>query len=245
MNFQHPSTRHRRDALALPKLLFQGRAIASPQCRVFLIAWILIESLSATLYAQPPSQTESTGFYQRLGVEHFMEGRFKESIAAFDKVIELEPRMEPRHWQRGITYYYAGEYQKGVDQFELHQTVNSQDVENAVWHFICKTRLDGVEAARKALIPIQHDGRVPMEEVWNLFAGKGTVEDVLEAANRSSPYKRQQLCYAHLYLGLYYEALEKTELAKHHILLAANEYSMDNYMGMVAQVHAEVLRKSP
>jgi lipoprotein NlpI len=174
-----------------------------------------------------------------------MEGRFKESIAAFDKVIELEPRMEPRHWQRGITYYYAGEYQKGVDQFELHQTVNSQDVENAVWHFICKTRLDGVEAARKALIPIQHDGRVPMEEVWNLFAGKGTVEDVLEAANRSSPYKRQQLCYAHLYLGLYYEALEKTELAKHHILLAANEYSMDNYMGMVAQVHAEVLRKSP
>ncbi|MCZ6672533.1 MAG: hypothetical protein O7C75_06290, partial [Verrucomicrobia bacterium] len=78
-----------------------------------------------------------------------------------------------------------------------------------------------------------------------LFAGKGTVEDVLEAANSSSSFKRQQLCYAHLYLGLYYEALEKSDLAKKHILLAANDYSMNNYMGMVAQVHARELERNP
>ena len=135
--------------------------------------------------------------------------------------------------------------QSQTDLFELHQTVNSQDVENAVWHFICKTRLGGVESARESLIPIKHDSRVPMKEVWELFAGEGTVEDVLEAANKSSPYQRQQLCYAHLYLGLYYEALEKSDLAKKHILLAANEYSMDNYMGMVAQVHARELERKP
>lgn len=183
----------------------------------------------------------TTGEYQRRGIEHFFEGRFEESIRDFDKVIELDPRMAPRHWQRGIALYYAGAYQKGVDQFELHQTVNSQDVENAVWHFICKARLDGVEAAREALIPIQHDSRVPMQQVWELFAGLGTVEDVLAAANRNSPYKRQQLCYAHLYLGLYFEALKQPDLAKKHIQLAAKDYAMDNYMGLVAQVHARIL----
>ena len=208
-----------------------------PILYVVLLFWFGIQPVSAQDRGR---EEKSAGEHQRLGVEYFMEGNFEASIQAFDQVIKLEPRMEARHWQRGIAYYYAGEYQKGVEQFELHQTVNSQDVENAVWHFICKTRLDGIEAAQKSLIPIQHDGRIPMEEVWNLFAGKGTIEAVLAAANRPSRNQRQQLCYAHLYLGLYYEALDKTDLAKQHILLAANEYSMDNYMGMVAQVHAEL-----
>ena len=207
---------------------------------LILFAGLVIGSLN--LIAQERIQEEeSVGFYHRRGSQYFELGKFKEAIADWDRAIELDPRLEPRHWQRGIAYYYAKEYQKGVDQFELHQTVNSQDVENAVWHFICNVRLNGIETARKELIPIQYDSRVPMNEVWNLFAGKGTVEDVLDAANRPSPYQRQQLCYAHLYLGLYFEALEKSDLAKHHILLAANEYSMNNYMGMVANVHAKML----
>jgi lipoprotein NlpI len=206
--------------------------------RIFLLLFLGSLANGQSEYMRP-----SPAILQQRGVQFFTEGKFKEAIQEFDKVIELDPRMEARHWQRGIAYYYAGEYQKGVDQFELHQTVNSQDVENAVWHFICKTRVDGLEAAREALIPIQADGRVPMEQIWNLFAGQGTVQDVLDAANRPSSYQRQHLCYAHLYLGLYYEAIGESSLAKEHILMAANEYSMDNYMGMVAQVHAETLKK--
>ena len=232
--------RHCEDAIALPFKSKCGRATASLLCRVF---WLSIAGnlFSLTTYAQTTSTPESASSYHRLGVGHFMEGRFKESIENFDAAIAINPPLEPRHWQRGIAYYYAGEYQKGVDQFELHQSVNSQDVENAVWHFICNTRLNGIETARQELILIQYDSRVPMDEVWDLFAGKGTVEDVLNAASQPSPYQRQQLCYAHLYLGLYFESQMKSDLAKHHILLAANDYSMNNYMGMVAQVHAKTL----
>ena len=128
-------------------------------CMFVLLFWFGIQTVSAQDRGR---EEKSVGEHQRLGVEYFMEGNFEASIQAFDQVIKFEPRMEARHWQRGIAYYYAGEYQKGVEQFELHQTVNSQDVENAVWHFICKTRLDGIEAAQKSLIRIQHDGRIPM-----------------------------------------------------------------------------------
>ena len=206
---------------------------------IFLLSIYVFNSLVHGQDTEP----QSAGEFQRRGVEHFEQGRFMEAIRDFDKVIELEPRMAARHWQRGIAYYYAKQFQKGVEQFELHQTVNSQDVENAVWHFICKVRVDGFEAAQKAFIPIEYDSRVPMKEIWDLFAGTATPEDVLTAARRPSPYKRQQLCYAHLYLGLYYEAVEKHDLARHHIHLAATDFSMNNYMGMVARVHAELLEK--
>ena len=184
--------------------------------------------------------------HQSRGVAYFELGDMERAIADFDQVIAISPSQEAHHWQRGICYYYAGQYANGTRQFELHQTVNGQDVENAVWHFICKARIDGLEAARQSFIPIQFDSRIPMKEIWALFHGSGSTEEVLEAASPpgSNPERnRQRLCYAPLYLGLYFEANGQTTQAAEHIRLAATQYSMNNYMGMVAQVHARLIDK--
>lgn len=77
--------------------------------------------------------------FQQRGEKRFIEGNIKESIEDFDAVIELRPDRDPYHWQRGIAYYYADRFQEGKEQFERHQTVNSQDVENAVWHFFVRS----------------------------------------------------------------------------------------------------------
>ena len=191
-------------------------------------------------------EPRSTAIYQRRGTEHFKLGHFQESIADFDKYLELTPDQAPHHWQRGIAYYYAGRFEEGRKQFESHQTVNPNDVENAVWHFLCVARQAGVEKARAALIPIQGDGRVPMMEVHALFAGKLKPEEVLataRAGNPSAAERYQRLFFAHLYLGLYYEAIGNEKLTREHIFKAADEFKSDHYMGDVARVHAALLRK--
>ena len=185
--------------------------------------------------------------YQLRGYEHFKLGRFNEAIADFDKAIDFVPKQEPHHWQRGIAYYYAGRYEDGRKQFELHQTVNSNDVENAVWHFICISRSQGAEKARAALLPIKDDARIPMMKVYELFAGKAKPAEVLAVAGAnysSTSQLKQQLFFAHLYLGLYYEAHGNAQLAREHINKAAGEFAQDHYMGDVARVHAAVLRKN-
>ena len=153
------------------------------------------------------------------------------------------PTQAPYHWQRGISYYYAGRFEDGRKQFELHQTVNSNDVENAVWHFLCVARGSGVEKARAALIPIKGDARVPMMEVHALFAGKVKPEAVLQAAAAGRPPPSQlnrQLFYAHLYLGLYFEVIGNDEQAREHIAKAAGTYRTEDYMGDVARVHLQL-----
>ncbi len=175
------------------------------------------------------------------GVELFYAGKAKESVTAFDKLIKLQPDVKPQLWQRGLSLYYAEKYKEGREQFEVHQTVNSNDVENAAWHFICVVRVESLEAAKKNLIPIDGDSRVPMKQVHDLLAGKGTVEDVLKAAETGEGEQlRNHRCYAHLYLGLYFEALGETAKAKDHMLKAAIDYKMDHYMGKSAQVHVKV-----
>ena len=185
--------------------------------------------------------------YQHRGFEQFKLGHFTESIADFDKFIQLVPEQAPHHWQRGISLYYAGRFAEGRKQFESHQTVNPNDVENAVWHFLCTARTASVEKARAALIPIQGDTRVPMKEVHALFAGKAKPEEVLAAAKAGSPTPARlnhQLFYAHLYLGLYYEAIGDEKLAREYIFKAEEQFKDNDYMGEVARVHAEVFRKA-
>lgn len=192
--------------------------------------------------------TNAAAAWQRRGEAHFRLGHFKESVADFDKVIELMPAQAPQHWQRGIALYYAGRFEDGRKQFELHQTVNAHDVENAVWHYLCVARASGVDKARAALIPIDGDARVPMAQVHALFAAKAKPEDVLSAAKAGDPSPDRldnQLFYAHLYLGLYFEAIGDPKLAREHIFKAATGFKADHYMGDVARVHTQVLRKKP
>ncbi|MDB5322327.1 MAG: nlpI [Phycisphaerales bacterium] len=183
--------------------------------------------------------------YQRRAIARFMLGRIKESVADFDKYNQLDAEAAPQNWQRGIALYYAGRYEDGAKQFELHRTVNPDDVENAAWHFLCVARWKNVEAARAALIPIQGDTRIPMAKVHEMFAGKATPEEVIATATAKDSIPIQinrQYFYAHLYIGLYCEAIGKNEEAKQH-LTAAVKHEVPDYMYGVAKVHLQLLDK--
>jgi len=189
-----------------------------------------IEAYSKAIESTP----DSPDLYNRRGSAYFMAGEIEKSIEDFDRAVELSPRSDPHHWQRGISYYYAERFTDGREQFKRHQTVNPNDVENGVWHFLCAARETNVEDARKKMLPISGDPRVPMAEIYELFRGKGTVEQVLSAAGDD----RAPLFYAHLYLGLYFEALGEEDKAREHIRTAAEDYSIGHYMWHVARVHA-------
>jgi lipoprotein NlpI len=179
---------------------------------------------------------------QLRGEEHFRRAQIAESIADFDRQVKLQLDQAAEHWQRGIAYYYAREYEKGARQFELHQTVNPQDVENAVWHFLCVVRSPkgSVEAARRNLIPVTRDSRIPMAKIQQMLAGTLLPEEVLRTGEDAGGIAK---FYADLYVGLYYEALDRSDDSLRLVLRAANNpAARKNYMGDVARVHV-ILRK--
>jgi lipoprotein NlpI len=184
--------------------------------------------------------------YDARGSVHFKMGKFKESLADFDKFLELKPAESAGHWRRGITCYYAGRFDDGRKQFEGYEKVDTNDVENAVWHFLCVARASGVDKARAGLLKIGKDARIPMMEVYALYGGKAKPEDVLAAAQAGNPPADQlsvRLFYAHLYLGLYYEVTGDKKKTLEHMTLAAEKHKIRHYMGDVARVHLDVLKK--
>jgi lipoprotein NlpI len=181
---------------------------------------------------------------QSRGCVNFKLGKVDASVADFDAFLAERPAARKEHWQRGISLYYAGKYDDGAKQFESYQDHDSNDVENAVWRFLCMAKAVGVPKARAALLKIGDDKRVPMRQVYDLFAGTKTPDDVLAAASKAddAETKSHQLFYAHLYLGLWFDATGDQARARRHLDAAVDEHMISHYMGDVARVHRDLLR---
>ncbi len=208
-----------------------------PRVRAGLFLVAFVTALSARVVAVERNPQELFAEAVRL----FFDAKPVESACLFDQLVEAVPAAEPELWQRGLALYYAGRFADGRAQFERHRTANPNDVENLAWHFLCVAKLEGVETARDKLLPVGDDSRVPMKEILALFSGRGDEVAVIEAAKQGEGEARtNQLCYAHLYLGLFHEAAGNTEKAREHITLAAGPFRMEHYMGKVAVMHASL-----
>jgi lipoprotein NlpI len=214
-------------------------------------------SLQAEIHAQLRDHTATIADYDKLirvdaerapmwfnrrGAARFKKGDIAGSIADFDEAIRRDPLLARSHWQRGLSYFYHGQFAAGARQFELYQTYDSADVENVVWRFLCQARVDGIESARREMLPLGgQDQRIPMMAIDALYRGKADVEDVFAAVEKGNPSAeevRNRGFYAHLYVGLYFDVNGDRGKARHHIL-AADTLKIDHYMWDVAHVHAQ------
>lgn len=170
-------------------------------------------------------------------VEDFRAGRIEQSVAGFDQLARLIPDQAPELWQRGIAQDHAGRFRDCRDMFISHRTVNPADVENAAWHFLCVARAESPEAARKQILPVGPDGRVPMREVYQMFQGRAAAAQVLAAAGSDASAQ----FFARLYAGLYLEATGDPVRGREHIAIAAQARfaAVGGYMHDVARVHLQ------
>ncbi len=198
-----------------------------------LLGLLCLLTLTTLSWAQTPRQILNKA------LADFSAGRVDAAAAGFDQVARVQPDFAPQLWQRGIALYYAGRYEDCRRQFELHLTVNPSDVENSAWHFLCVARAESPEAALAALLPVGPDARRPMRQIYEMFSGRMTPQDVLSAAG-GQPLAR---FYAHLYRGLYHEAFGRMEAAWEEIFLAADDQfeQVAGYMYVVAVVHRDRL----
>jgi lipoprotein NlpI len=188
--------------------------------------------------------------YSRRGDALLFRGRFKQAVGDYEKMVELDRRLEASHWRRGIAYFYAGRYRDAARQFERYNTFDDVDRENGIWRFFSQAKADGLEAARRGLLKYKKDDREPFPAVYRLFAGDVTPDEILEqiaAAEIDDRERDKRLFYAHLYIGLNEAIEDRPDAALPHLRKAvANEWGRragygPSYMWHVGRLHYELL----
>ena len=179
----------------------------------------------------------------------YATGDMKGAVALYDEVLQEQPDIKPLLWQRGLALYYVGEFEKGVDQFDTHQTYNSQDVENSVWQLLCQAKLTSVDEARKSMIQIQEDSRIPMKQVFDMFAGTGSPQDVFDACGYQEdmePRDDSSIYHGLFYVGLFYEMTGDVEASNRFMIKSLSfKPIIPGLMGHVAEGHLRARKAYP
>jgi len=182
----------------------------------------------------------------------FKLGKFAESVTDYEKMLERDPALEKSHWRRGIALFYAGQYEKAARQFESYNSYDNIDRENGIWRYFSQYKAFGKDKAREGLLKYAKDDREPFPDVYQLFEGKRTPEQILEkikSAELSEDDREMRSFYANLYIGLNFAVENKPDEARTHLRKAvANSWGPKggygpNYMWHVGRLHYELLTK--
>jgi lipoprotein NlpI len=197
--------------------------------------------------------SKADGSLSERGDAYFNLGKFPEAAAAYDKMLQLDPSLEKSHWRRGIAFFYAGEYEKAAKQFEVYDTFDHVDRENGIWRYFSQVKAFGKEKARAGLLKYAKDDREPFPDVYQLFEGKRTPEQILEkikAAPISDEDREQRYFYAHLYIGLNHAVENRPDEARPYLRKAVENTwgpsagTGPRYMWHVGRVQYDLLKKS-
>ena len=199
--------------------------------RRVLFLWIV---LATAVAAQDRSESDPQAVFDKAKAD-FADDNMQVSADGFDRLVELRPDLAAGLWERGVTLYYAERYDACIAQFESFRMVNPNDVENAAWHFLCVAQSESPERARRALLPMGLDSRVPMRQIYELYSGAVSADVVLAAADGHP----SAVFFAHFYVGLYADVLGDRETALEHMRAAVDDdYPRpDSFMRTIGVVH--------
>ena len=177
------------------------------------------------------------------GMEAFRQGDVVKSIEKFDA--SVPPGTSAYLWQRGLSYYYNDEFEKGSKQFRDDVLRSPLDVEEIVWDIACLLRMDSSKFPHPNQLSLpkgKKDRRPIMGTVYSLFRGEASEEDLAKAGHSGGPGDE---FYALLYLGLFNEAMGETFKAENYMKSAvktkyAQVVGSKDYMVDVARVHCQL-----
>lgn len=205
------------------------------------------------LDSQIADNTKATELYSQRGDALFFRGRFADAVADYEKMVELDPASETSHWRRGIAYFYADRYKDAAHQFEIYHSFDNVDRENGIWRYLSQAKSLGIKKAREGLLKYKKDDREPFPDVFRLFAGELTGDEVLQRirdAKLDADEREKRFFYAELYVGLNEFVEGRRESAKKHLSEAVkNQWGPKagfgpNYMWHVGRVHYDLLEQA-
>ncbi|HZE95836.1 MAG TPA: tetratricopeptide repeat protein [Planctomycetota bacterium] len=205
-----------------------------------------IEKATATI----KENSKAIDAYSSRGDALFKRGRFTEAADDYEKMVELDPKLDTGHWRRGIACFYAGRFEKAARQFEIYHSFDDVDRENGIWRYFSQYKAAGKDKAKAGLLKYAKDDRQPFPAVYQLFEGKRRADQVLadvEAAKLGDDEKEQRRFYAYLYVGLNAAVEGRAEEAATVLRKAVeNKWAPQagygpEYMWHVGRVHYDLL----
>ncbi len=187
------------------------------------------------------------GLYHERANQHFRLEKFPEALRDYADSIAAGagPHDADSCWERGLAWYYAGDFDAGRKQFEGYHRADSLDIENGLWRFLCIAEREGVSRAVGTILDYPRKVRPPFPALLALYSGRGSPEAVLAEARVGDPGaagENERLFYAHYYIAKHLEVRREKAKALEHVEKAL-EHRIGHFMYDCARIDRNRLRR--
>jgi lipoprotein NlpI len=191
----------------------------SPDLQIEKLNKELAESLAKQLRQIDridPANADAVNQYSARGDTLMFLGEFEKAEADYLQMVKLQPDLDSSHWRLGIAMFFAKHPKQAASQFDKYNSFDNVDRENGIWRYLSHYRAFGKDEARKQLLRYEKDDRPPFKEVYRLFDGSLSAEEVLKAVpdDPADASRDSRLFYSHLYIGLNQVVEGNTDEAK-------------------------------
>lgn len=186
----------------------------------------------------------AVGKYSKRGDLHLFSAQYKEAVADYQKMVTIDSSQDSSHWRLGIARFFAGEPEAAAAQFDKYHSFDQVDRENGIWRYLSHYRAFGPEKARQELLRYEKDDRPPFPEVYRLFDGSMTAEQVISSVpqNIADDDRESRLFYIDLYVGMHGVVQQKPEAAAALRRAASNRWPQTAGYGPRYMWHVAVLQ---
>ncbi|MCA9065880.1 MAG: hypothetical protein KDA96_22585, partial [Planctomycetaceae bacterium] len=198
----------------------------------------------ATLPDEPSSELKSVSACSRRGDARFFLRDYQGAVDDYKRMVELDESLDASHWRLGIALFMANQPDDAAAQFDRYHAFDNVDRENGIWRYLSHCRASGRERAARELLKYEKDDRPPFAEVYRLFDGSMSVQQVQDAIPKGlAPSDRlAREFYTDLYVGFYELVCDHPEAARNALQKAVTNTWPRNagfgprYMWHVARV---------
>ena len=167
----------------------------------------LIETLTRQLKSMEAIDSraaDAVSLYSARGDVLMFLGDFEKAESDYLAMVKLKPEIGASHWRLGIAMFFAKHPEQAAEQFDKYNSFDNVDRENGIWRYLSHYRAFGRDEARRQLLRYEKDDRPPFKEVYRLFDGGLTADDVLKAIpdDLAAVDRESRLFYSHLYIGM-------------------------------------------
>ncbi|MEP3478122.1 MAG: hypothetical protein ABJZ55_02630 [Fuerstiella sp.] len=211
----------------------------------------LLKILEANPKPKVNSRTTINVWSRRADSLFFLE-RFSEAVKEYEQMIAIDPELKESHWRLGIAYFFNNEPNKAVQIFEGYHSFDDVDRENGIWRFLSQFKATNPKTAGQELLKYAKDDREPFPDVYRLFEGNMTIEQVIDSipSNLSAKETEQRSFYVRLYCGMLCVVKKQNSEAIKHLDRAV-QYQWPqtagygpNYMWHVARIQLNQLKNN-
>lgn len=130
--------------------------------------------------AEDPNGATSVYAYSSLAHIFGIQGSYQKAIDLFTKAIEIDDTKAPVFFERGLSYFGFGDFNRAAEDFAQGNQIQPEKVWHSIWHYLALARSGTRNLQLLKQLRVSAEDSQINKQIFDLFTNEKSVTNIIE-----------------------------------------------------------------